>query len=93
VWERERIQRKQIEREMNAALAWPKSNKARELDWNSSTNSKKAAFNSNKNPTRSEMWHFSQASSVPMLTGDQKAPKETTSKLRSKYDPKETAAK
>ena len=94
IWEQERIQRKRIEREMRAINIWDKPFNSREIDWNPSTNSKKAAFNFSKNPQRSNMWHFSQSSSVPMLSKDT-APKSNpkSSQLRSKFDLNENHAK
>lgn len=94
IWEQERLQRKRVEREMRAINIWDKPYNSREIDWNPSTNSKKAAFNYAKNPQRSNMWHFSQSSSVPMLSKDgaKKAAAPTT-ESRSKFDPRETDAK
>lgn len=92
IWERERLQRKRIEKQMMSANIWTKPYSYRDLDWNPALNPKKAAFDYNKSPQRSPMWHFAQSSSVPMLSAG--GPKGAPSKpLRAKHDPKETAAK
>lgn len=94
IWEQERLQRKRVERQMRAVNVWDKPYNSREIDWNPSTNSKKAAFNYNKNPQRSNMWHFAQSSSVPMLSKDASAKSSVAStQSRSKFDPLENHAK
>lgn len=94
VWEQERLQRKRYEREMRMANMWSKPYNSREIDWNPSINPKKATFNFEKNPQRSNMWHFAQSSSVPMLSTASGVKANAAAKAnRSKHDPAETLAK
>jgi len=101
IWEQERIERNRIEKRMKKANIWAKPYNFRDLDWDISKNPKKAAFNFEKNPKRSSMWHFSNSSSVPMLSANNKSQKSIENKTigaslkpsRVKYDPSEGLSK
>lgn len=95
VWEQERRQRKKYEREMRRANMWAKPYNTREIDWNPSMNPKKAPFNPEKQVQRSNMWHFAQSSSVPMLSTVKGVKSQVASKAsnRPKFDPSEAMAK
>lgn len=95
VWEQERKQRKKFEREMRRANMWAKPYNFRDIDWNPSMNPKKAAFNPEKQVQRSNMWHFAQSSSVPMLSTAKGLKSQAASKdsTRPKFDPNEAMAK
>ncbi|CAI2366560.1 unnamed protein product [Moneuplotes crassus] len=93
VWERERLERKRIEREMKRANLWTNQYDTRDIDWNPNINPKRAAYNA-KDPKRSSLWHFSNTSSVPMLSTASSVKSLTSGKnQRSKYDPKEAQSK
>ena len=93
IWERERLERKRIEREMKRAHLWGKQYEARDIDWHPNVNPKRAAYNA-KDPKRSSLWHFSNSSSVPMLSTASSVKSIASSKSkRSKYDPKEAQSK
>jgi hypothetical protein len=68
IWEQERMQKSRIERQMKRAHLWTKQINFRDIDWHPSMNPKRAAYNLEKNPKRSNLWHLSNTSSVPLLT-------------------------
>lgn len=68
VWEQERLQKSRIERQMRKAHLWTKQVNFRDIDWHPTLNPKRAAFDLDKNPQRSNLWHMSNTSSVPLLT-------------------------
>lgn len=94
IWERERLERKRIEREMNRAHLWTKQFTSRDIDWHPNVNPKRAAFAA-KDPKRSSLWHFSNSSSVPMLSNSNSV-RSTAASAKServKFDPKEAQSK
>lgn len=88
---------------MRQANIWAKPYTYRNVDWYPDKNPKTAAFNYEKNPQRSSMWHFSQSSSVPMLSKENQVDKHIRVKgtrnrgavrsIQYKYDPFEGQAK
>lgn len=94
VWEQERIERKRIERQMKRSHFWTKKYDSRDIDWHPITNPKRAAYNLEKNPQRSNLWHFSNTSNVPMLTTAKGIKTNAANKIsKAKYDPSEAQAK
>ena len=94
IWEQERLQRRRLEREMQRAHLWTKQFDSRDIDWHPTMNPKRAAFNTEKNPKRSNLWHFSNTSSVPLLTTAKNLKQNAFEKVnKTKHDPTETQAK
>lgn len=94
IWEQERLERLRIERQMRRVHAWEQPNNSREIDWHPTVNPRRAAYNLAKNPKRSKLWHFSNSSSVPMLSTAKAIKEKAANKnTRSKYDPKEAQSK
>lgn len=101
IWEQERMERKRIERRMKRANIWAKPYSYRDIDWYPNNNPRKANFNHEKVPERSNMWHFSHSSSVPLLTptskstsaASTKSKKSQRSDFSKKFDPNEGRAK
>lgn len=94
IWEQERLERRRMEREMKRAHLWPKQYDTRDIDWHPTVNPKRAAYNIQKNPQKSSLWHFSNSSSVPMLSTAKSIKANAASKNeRTKHDPREAQSK
>jgi hypothetical protein len=93
IWEQERLQRKRMEREMRKYNMSTKPFTTRDIDWNPAMNPKMAHFNTDKKYNKSDMWHFSQNSSVPMLSVNGVKQRAAVKSVKPKYDPKETSSK
>jgi hypothetical protein len=94
VWEQERLQRKRMEKEMRRYNLGTKPYNFRDIDWNPTTNPRMAHFDTEKNVKKSNMWHFSNTSSVPLLsTASSIKQKAAEKQVRPKFDPNEASAK
>ena len=94
IWEQERLQRKRIEREMKRNNLWTQQYDFRDIDWHPTANPKRAAFKDKFQNKKSSLWHFSNTSSVPMLTTAKNLKASVQGKdVRSKHDPQEASSK
>ena len=101
IWEQERLERKRIEKRMQQANIWAKPYSSRDIEWNLTTNPKKAFYDTQKDIKRSNMWHFAHSSSVPMLTPSSKVASQMkitqgvvgSKGVRQKFDPNENTAR